>query len=102
MSETDKQGKKNNLQYAYNLTLASIAGQVGCLTLVIVFLALFGGLWLDGRMGSKPMFTIIFLVGSIPVTLFLMFRVVRSATKRIKPIEKTETPEEEQTSGKNS
>ena len=101
MSKTEKQGK-NNLQYAYNLTLASIAGQVGCLTLIIIFSALFAGLWLDGRMDSKPMFTIILLVGSVPVTLFLMFRVVKSATNRIKPIENKETPEEEQNSGKNS
>ncbi len=101
MSEREKQDK-NNLQYAYNLTLASIAGQVGLLTLVIIFLALFAGLWLDGRMDSKPMFTIILLVASVPVTVFLMFRVVRSATSRIKPIEKQETPEEEQNSGKNS
>lgn len=102
MSETEKQGKKNNLQYAYNLTLASIAGQVGCLTLIIIFAALFAGLWLDGRMDSKPMFTIIFLVGSVPVTLFLMFRVVKTATNKIQPIEKKEPPEEEETSGKNS
>jgi F0F1-type ATP synthase assembly protein I len=102
MSESEKQGKKNNLQYAYNLTLASIAGQVGCLTLVIVFGALFAGLWLDGRMDSKPMFTILFLVGSVPVTLFLMFRVVKTATNKIQPIENQEPPEEEQNSGKNS
>jgi len=101
MSKAEKQGK-NNLQYAYNLTLASIAGQVGCLTLIIIFAALFAGLWLDGRMDSKPIFTIGLLVGSVPVTLFLMFRVVKSATKRIKPIEKKEIPEEEQNSGKNS
>ena len=99
MSSTEKQGK-NSLQYAYNLTLASIAGQVGCLTLIIIFGALFAGLWLDGRMDSKPMFTIILLVGSIPVTLFLMFRVVKTATNKIQPIENNETPEEEQNSGR--
>ncbi len=99
MSETEKQGK-NNLQSTYNLTLASIAGQVGLLTLVIIFLALFAGLWLDGRMDSKPMFTILLLIASVPLTVFLMFRVVRSATNRINPVEKLETPEEEQNSGK--
>jgi len=101
MSETEKQGK-NNLQSTYSLTLASIAGQVGLLTLVIIFLALFAGLWLDGRMDSKPMFTILLLIASVPLTVFLMFRVVRSATNRINPVEKSETPEEEQNSGKNS
>ena len=101
MSETEKQGK-NNLQSTYSLTLASIAGQVGLLTLVIIFLALFAGLWLDGRMDSKPMFTILLLIASVPLTVFLMFRVVRSATNRINPVETQETPEEEQNSGKNS
>ena len=101
MSETKKQGK-NNLQSTYSLTLASIAGQVGLLTLVIIFLALFAGLWLDGRMDSKPMFTILLLIASVPLTVFLMFRVVRSATNRINPVETQETPEEEQNSGKNS
>ncbi len=101
MSQPEDQGK-DRFQYAMNLTLASIAGQVGCLTLVIIFVALFAGLWLDGRMNSKPMFTIILLIGSVPVTLFLMFRVVKTATKRIKPIENKEIPEEEQKSGRNS
>lgn len=101
MSQPKNQGK-DRFQYAMNLTLASIAGQVGCLTLIIIFVALFAGLWLDGRMDSKPMFTISLLIGSVPVTLFLMFRVVKAATKRIKLIENKETPEEEQNSGRNS
>jgi F0F1-type ATP synthase assembly protein I len=83
-----------------NLTLASIAGQVGCLTLVIIFVALFAGLWLDRYLDTKPLFTIVLLIGSVPVTLFLMFRVVRSATSRIKPVQnskknKTPIPEED-------
>ena len=101
MSQSEKHGK-NKLQYAYNLTLASIAGQVGCLTLIIIFVALFGGLWLDKYMDTKPLFTIVLLVASVPVTLVIMFRVVKTATSRIKPIENKETPEEEQNSGKNS
>ena len=100
MSESKKQDE-NNLQRAYNLTLAGIAGQVGFLTLGIIFLALFGGLWLDKYMDTKPMFTIILLVGSVPVTLFLMFRVVKTATNKIQLMQ-DEPPEEEQNSGKNS
>lgn len=74
------------LQYALNLTLASVAGQVGCLTVVVIFVALIGGLWLDKWLGTRPLFTILLLVGSVPVTLFLMFRIVRAATERIKPV----------------
>jgi F0F1-type ATP synthase assembly protein I len=99
MSQPENQGK-DRFQYAMNLTLASIAGQVGCLTLVIIFVALFAGLWLDRYLDTKPLFTIVLLIGSVPVTLFLMFRVVRAATSRIKPVQNSDknkipTPEED-------
>ena len=90
MSQPEKQGK-DRFQYAINLTLASIAGQVGCLTLVIIFVALFAGLWLDRYLDTKPLFTIVFLIGSVPVTLFLMFLVVKAATNRIKPVQNTKS-----------
>ncbi|HSM24128.1 MAG TPA: AtpZ/AtpI family protein [Anaerolineaceae bacterium] len=68
----------------FNLTLASVAGQVGCLTLLIVIAALFGGLWLDNRFDSKPMYTIGMLIVSIPISLGVMFFVVRLAISKIK------------------
>lgn len=86
MSPPEKKDK-DRFQYAMNLTLASIAGQVGCLTLVIIFVALFAGLWLDRYFDTRPLFTIVLLIGSVPVTLFLMFRVVKAATGRIKPVQ---------------
>lgn len=46
---------------------------MGCITLLIVFAALAGGLWLDKLLDSKPMFTIVLLVGSAPLALFLTF-----------------------------
>lgn len=101
MSQPEKQGK-DRFQYAMNLTLASIAGQVGCLTLVIIFVALFAGLWLDRYFDTRPLFTIVLLIGSVPVTLFLMFRVVKAATGRIKPVQenkKNHTNEEDSDRG---
>ena len=68
----------------FNLTLASVAGQVVCLTLLIVVGALFGGLWLDNRFDSKPMYTIGLLIVSIPISLGVMFFVVRLAISKIK------------------
>lgn len=100
MSQPEKQGK-DRFQYAMNLTLASIAGQVGCLTLVIIFAALFTGLWLDRYFETRPLFTVVLLIGSVPVTLFLMFRVVKAATSRIKPVhnpEKSKVPTTEEDS----
>lgn len=76
--------KKGRKQSIINLTLAVVAGQVGCLTLVIVLAAVFLGLWLDARFQTKPTFTIIFVLVSIPVSLAAMFLVARSAIARIK------------------
>ena len=80
-----KSQNKDRRQYAYNLTMAAVAGQVGCLTLVIIFGALIAGLWLDRSFETKPLFTILFMVASMPITLYVMIRVVQGATNRIKP-----------------
>jgi formate hydrogenlyase subunit 4 len=68
-----------------NLTLALVTGQVGCLTILIIFAALFLGRWLDAQFGSRPLFTIVLMVGSVPITLILMFWVVKSVTARYGP-----------------
>jgi ABC-type transport system involved in cytochrome c biogenesis permease subunit len=83
MSPSSNQPEKSRAQSAYNLTLAAVAAQVGCLTLVIVLAALFGGLWLDNRFDTKPIITVALMVLSVPVTLVAMFWIVRSATSRI-------------------
>lgn len=89
---SQKTPEKDKSRYALNLTLAAVAGQVGCLTLVIILAALIAGLWLDARFATKPMFTIILMIASVPVTLFLMFWVVRKATSKLSSnnTEKTE------------
>jgi ABC-type transport system involved in cytochrome c biogenesis permease subunit len=93
--------KKKNAKYAFNITLAAVAGQVGCLTLVIVLVALFAGLWLDNQFQSKPLFTVLLTVASVPVTLVMMFWVVRKATARMKTNSEREVekPQEDANSG---
>jgi len=89
---------KDEQQKAINTVLTVMVGQVGCLALVVILLALFGGLWLDKYLDSRPLFTVVFLLGSVPVTFFLMYRAAKAATDRIKPIpNKTEmsTPKED-------
>ena len=71
-------------QAAKNLTLAVMAGSVGCVTLVIVLAAVGGGLLLDRQFDSKPAFTLGLLLVSIPVSLVAMFAIVRAAVGRIK------------------
>jgi F0F1-type ATP synthase assembly protein I len=92
----EKSGK-NRAQYIFNLTLAAVAGQVGFLTLCIVLAALFGGLWMDKRFDTKPLFTVILMLASVPVTLVMMFWVVRNATARIKTVPPEKNPPTEDT-----
>jgi hypothetical protein len=65
------------------ITLAGIIGQVGCLTLAVIAVALFAGLWLDSQFDTKPLFVLALVLGSVPLTLFLMFRVVLSIAPKI-------------------
>jgi MFS-type transporter involved in bile tolerance (Atg22 family) len=102
MGQNSDPSQKNRSQYVFNMTLAAVAGQVGCLTLVIVLAALFGGLYLDSRFDSRPVITITLMILSVPVTLFLMLWVVRKATSRLQNASKpqiTETQEEDHNSG---
>ena len=89
---------QNEFKTAVTMTVVWVAG----LTLVIIFAALLAGLWLDKILNSRPWFTISFILISIPVTLFLTVRVVKSATARIQPDEKKEVTEEESHRGDNS
>ena len=73
-------------QKTFNLILAGVVSQVGLVTVVIVLVALFGGLWLDNQFGTRPIITITLMVLSMPVTLGLMLFIVRRATAQIKPV----------------
>ena len=75
----------NRGQFNFSIALAVALGLVGCLTLAILLLTLYGGLWLDEQLGSKPLFTVGLLIASVPVTLIVMFWVVRKVTARYLP-----------------
>jgi formate hydrogenlyase subunit 4 len=93
----DPQDKQKALR-SLNLTLAAVTGQVGCLTLIIIFAALFFGRWLDNQFDTSPLFTIGLMIGSVPVTLVLMFWVVRSVTARFAPTDKQNQQAQEEDS----
>lgn len=98
MSEELPQQKQNR----FNLLLAAVTGQVGCLTLVIIIGAVLGGMALDARLDTKPWFTIGLLVASIPLSLVLMFFVVRKAVSKLKTGNQQGKVSEEDEIGKNS
>ena len=90
----ENHGNGSGAQRAYNLTVAAVAGQVGCLTLVVILIALFAGLWFDARLNSRPLVTVILLIASVPVTLIMMFWVVKRAVARIEPTSQPATGSE--------
>jgi len=73
----------NRSQNTLYLTVALFVGQVGCLTLVIVIAALLTGLWLDDLFATRPVITILLMVGSVPLTLFVTFWAVQKTTARL-------------------
>lgn len=80
-SNPDKTDQK---QRVFNVVLAVLAAQVGCLTLVIILASVLGGLWLDSRLDTKPVMTLVLLVASIPVSVVTMLIVVRKTVSKMK------------------
>jgi F0F1-type ATP synthase assembly protein I len=85
------------------LVAVGILVQVGFLTVVILFVALGGGLLLDTHFNTRPLFTLLLVVGSIPVTVYLLFRIVLSGTKNLqqanRPHQNENSGEQEETEG---
>ncbi len=94
--------QKDKKQYWLNLTLAGAAGGVGCVTLVIILVAVVVGLWLDRNFQTRPFFTLILLIASIPASVVAMLFIVRQATSRIKAGPPMENRDEEVGIGKRS
>jgi hypothetical protein len=81
------------------LPVVALGGQIGCFTLVIVIAAVLGGLWLDELLGTKPILTVIFILGSAPLTLVLTYWMAMQTIKKINPptpdVAQTELTKEE-------
>jgi F0F1-type ATP synthase assembly protein I len=65
--------------------LAGIVGQVGCVTVILIAIAFGAGVLLDNLLGTRPIFTILLLIGSVPVTLYVIVRLSLTATARLQP-----------------
>lgn len=89
MGQSNNKGQ-DEFRTAITMTVVWVAG----LTLIVIFVALFAGILLDKFLNSRPLFTIILTIASIPVTIYATFRVVRAATARIQPAIKKDVTEE--------
>ncbi|NOK85838.1 MAG: AtpZ/AtpI family protein [Chloroflexi bacterium AL-W] len=80
-----KHSETNAQQRAKNLSLAAVAGQAGCATVIIIYVALVVGLWLDTRFDQRGLCTFGMLVVSVPFSLYAMLQISLRAIKRITP-----------------
>jgi hypothetical protein len=72
-------------RYARNLFYAAFAGQAGCWSSALVIGALLLGLWIDANLGTKPIATIVTIIASVPISLYVMVRIILGAVRRISP-----------------
>ena len=65
---------------------AGFVGQIGCVTgfasIIIIGAAFAAGRFLDSWLGTEGIFTILFLLGSFPITLYVIVRISLFALKR--------------------
>ncbi len=85
MSQNSSPPEKITDMPAFSTKALTVGGEVGCLTLGIVLLAVFGGIWLDRLLGTKPLFTIGLVLISAPLSLVLTVWVAKRAVKDFQP-----------------
>jgi F0F1-type ATP synthase assembly protein I len=80
----------------------TVLWQIGVLTLAAVVGPLVLGLWLDKTFSTRPLFTLLLLLASFPLTMYVIYRVSLRAVSKIHAPTKDEsaTDEEEVTSDK--
>ena len=64
----------------------SVLGQVGLLTLGVIVVALVGGLWLDRLLSTKPLFTVLLMLASFPISYYIIYRIALNAVGKIEPV----------------
>ncbi len=90
MSQSEDRDQ-SQLRSAVTFTVLGVAGG----TLLVIFLALLFGILLDRLLNTRPWFTVGLMIASIPVSIVLIFQVVKAATSRLRPPAKKPNPVEE-------
>jgi 1,4-dihydroxy-2-naphthoate octaprenyltransferase len=83
MSQTDKPDYKPIQSLTTSMPVIALGGQIGCITLVIVLGAAFGGIWIDRLLGTKPVITLILILGAAPLSLFLTYMMAMRAIQKV-------------------
>lgn len=77
---------KSKRQNEYAAAYAGLISQIGCITsfasVIIIAVAFFAGRFLDNTFDTQGIFTVLALVGSFPVTLYVIVRIAMSNVAR--------------------
>jgi F0F1-type ATP synthase assembly protein I len=87
-SNNDRQGA------IFGVVLATTVAQVGCVTVIVILGALALGLALDNWLDTRPLFTLVLMLLSIPLSLYLLVRVALSSTQQLTPSASRQAKEE--------
>ena len=90
MTRSNKPSENRRIPSSVGKRAVTLGGQIGFLTLFVILAALFGGLWLDNFFGTKPLLTLVLVLGTVPVSLFLTYRMARQAIKDYEAAHKSE------------
>ena len=82
---SDPSDKNRQNLPVFGLRMAGLGAEIGCLTLVVVLVGVFGGIWLDRVLGTKPIFTILLVFGSAPLSLAFTYWLAMRAVKDANP-----------------
>ncbi len=88
------QSNGDRQQAMFGLVLATTVAQVGCVSVLVILGALALGLGLDNLLGTRPLFTLVLVLASIPLSLFLLVKVALSATHQLAPPTSRQAEEE--------
>jgi hypothetical protein len=87
--------KKQDAAAAQTAEMAGIIGQIGCVTVLIIVGALGAGIFIDRFLETDKLFTFLFVVGSVPFTLYATVRLSLSAVARINNAQSNAKTEED-------
>ena len=77
---------QSNQQVDQSARLAGLVGQIGCVTgfvsILIIGIAFAAGRFLDNILETGGIFTVLFLIGSFPITLYVIVRISMAAVAR--------------------
>jgi hypothetical protein len=77
---------QNDPQLDQTARTAALVGQIGCVTgfasIIIIGIAFVAGRFLDSLLETGGLLTVLFLVGSFPITLYVIVRISLAAVAR--------------------